>query len=171
MLIRSTVLPLFLGIFLLSCSTGMELANTSNPSIIENVRFSQENNVVTVKYDLNGNGRSNNQTYYIELLLENENGEVFQINSPAVSGDIGSQVRPGPDREIVWNVLQDFPNGLESGQVQFAVNAWEVAERNRRWIYITAGALVLSAGITAAILLLGGGNGSSGLPPPPSRPG
>lgn len=169
MQIRSSVFTLLFGFFALSCSSGMELANNNRPSIIENVRFSQGNNVVTITYDLNGNGE--NSTYFIELLLENENGEVFQINSPAVSGDIGSEIKPGAEKEIVWNILQDFPNGLESGQIQFAVNAWQPVENNRRWIYIAAGALALSAGISAAVIFLGGSNGSTGLPPPPSRPG
>lgn len=158
-----------LAVFIISCSSNMRLAGNSESSKVENVSFEQNNDIVTIYYDLISD--SQDTRFNVELLLEYENEQVIELNSSSVQGDIGSEITPGSEKKITWNVLEDYPNGLESDQIQFAINAWQPINNNRKWLYIAAGALALGAGITAAILLTNGStNQSSGLPLPPSRP-
>lgn len=162
-----TVLVLLSG-FVLSCRSNMDLADNSESPKIENFHFTQDDNLVTIHYDLIASPE--NSAFNVQLVLELNNGQFYEIPASSVSGEVGGNISPGTDKKIIWDVLEDFPQGLESDQIQFALNAWQPANNNRRWIYIAAGSLLIGGGISAAIML-NGRNGSSGLPAPPSRPG
>lgn len=161
--------------FIISCSSNRPLSGDSQSSKVENVQFSQEEDLVTITYDLISD--SDDARFNVQLLLEYENGQLIELNSGSVEGEVGSNILPGKEKKIIWNVLEDYPNGLQSDQIQFAVNVWQPTTSNhpnRKWIYIATGALVLGAGMSAAMIYNNGGGGSgdsAGLPAPPSRPG
>jgi hypothetical protein len=157
---------------LLSCTSPAGLTGNNEPPEVGNVHFTQEDNIVTVYYDLISS--SDQSRFNVQLFIELEDGQSFELNAGSVSGDIGEEVAPGRQKSIQWDVLEDFPQGLEREQIQFAINVQRQRQAgiNRNLIYMTTGALVLGAGVSAAILLTNGGNGhSSPLPGPPSRPG
>lgn len=153
---------------LISCQTGMNLSGNSESTIVENVRFDQEDDIVTIYYDLISDNEDSR--YNIQLLLELDEDRFMELNSGSVTGDVGSNISPGIEKKITWDVLQDYPRGLESERIQFAINVGQYNQNKRRWLYIAGSSLLLGAGVSAAIMI-GSNGGSTGLPTPPSRPG
>jgi len=87
---------------------------------VGNVEAYQQGKNVIIEYDLNGDRRV---TYDIELRLSRDGGDTFAYAPSAVSGAVGSGTSSGNGKEIVWAVLQDFPEGLEGDDYQFKVLA------------------------------------------------
>ncbi len=87
---------------------------------VRNVQAYQQGNNVVIEYDLNGDQRV---TYDVDLRLSRDGGNTFDYAPSATSGAVGSGVSPGTGKEIVWAVLQDFPDGLEGENYQFKVLA------------------------------------------------
>lgn len=125
--------------------------------------FTQEGDVVVVSYDLAG---EEGETYEVDLLLSTDGGETYDYRPKAVSGDVGEGVTPGPGKEIRWRVLEDFPEGIQSPNVQFKVAIAE--EGGNGWLYTIGGILLAGGGGTAAAVLTGlvggetGGGGGGG---------
>lgn len=86
---------------------------------ITNVDFQQEGDEIVITYDLD-------KRVSIEVSVSLDGRASYgQIHS--VRGDVGSAVFPGKKR-IVWNVLQDFPEGI-AGQILFKVSVCGFTER------------------------------------------
>lgn len=151
----------------MACKTPSGIQDNGDLPRVENVEFKQEADTVTVFYDLLA--KSTSSTFDVTLLLSLENEKIYEIELASLSGDVGEDVSPGKKKTIKWDVLQDFPNGLEGKNVQFMVNAKEINNRDYTWAYITGSALILGgAGIVIGLLLQNSDSG--GLPLPPSRP-
>lgn len=87
---------------------------------VRNVRFTEQEDVVIVKYDLDGEV---GQKYKVSLLLSSDAGKSFKIRPQEVRGDVGRGVKPGTGKTIVWHVREDFPYGLIGDGFVFAVDA------------------------------------------------
>lgn len=83
---------------------------------IQNPDFHTEGLNVVVTYDLIG---KQGKDYEVELLFSASGGESFDYEPQSVTGDVGKDISPGSDKRITWMVLQDFPGGLRSQNVQF----------------------------------------------------
>lgn len=105
--ISAFVLALFLTVFILS----------SHAQEIKNIRVTQEGNRVNVLYDLAGKG----QTFKVELFYSTNDGQNWQGPLKGASGDAGTNVQPGNNKQIIWDV-QSEP-GLKEGFLQFKVIA------------------------------------------------
>lgn len=114
------------------------------------VRFSQKGPDVMVTYDLLG---EEGEEYEVGLLLSMSGGDTYDYEPKAVSGDVGEGVRPGTDKEIRWNVQEDFPEGLQHPNVQFKVVIDK--QGGMGWLYYLGGAVVAGGGGTAAAVLTG----------------
>ncbi len=75
---------------------------------VKNVRVTQLNDRVWVKYDLNEEMASD-----VSALIA-VNNRLLQHSSLHITGDIGRDVSPGKDKQFSWEVLQDYPQGLTS---------------------------------------------------------
>jgi PKD repeat protein len=141
--------------------------------VVRNVQLEQEDGRVVVSYDLTGTAKK----YNVDLLLSTDGGQNFQPLPLQVTGDVGKGIRPGAGKEIVWMVLDDFPEGLAGEQYRLQVAAKK--QGGKGLLYLVGGAIVAGGGATVALLLGGSGeNGdpppdppSSGIPTPPGRPG
>ncbi len=162
-----------IAFLLFSCSSTSLFKNDSlNTTSLENVSFTQQNEFVHITYDLIATSKES--LYHVHLLLDLEDAGRYAIDPESVSGDVGSNIAPGREKEIVWDVLRDFPQGLERNQIQFAVTVQPDRQPNRNWVYVSGTAILLSAGVLIGVMLVGGGSSGdkdTGLPPPPSRPG
>ena len=69
---------------------------------VKNVKATYENNRVRFAYDLEGGDKESEVTVRV--------GE-YRPADLHFEGDVG-KVKPGPGKEIWWNILQDFPRGL-----------------------------------------------------------
>lgn len=89
-------------------------------SQISNVDFVVEGSNIIVTYDLSLNAN-------IELLVAlNGDGE-FSGPLKEVSGDVGDIVMRGKNKQIKWNVLKEYPHGINSKNVQFLVRLFSLS--------------------------------------------
>lgn len=134
---------------------------------VDNVRLHREKDQLVVQYDLDGDS----DEYEVEFLLSTNGGATFDALPEAVTGDVGKDVTPGSDRQIVWRVLEDFPNGIRGSGNRLRVSA--EAEGGRGVFWVLGSAIVVGGGATAAALLgmfQGGTNGGGDLPNSPPTP-
>jgi len=105
---------------------------------VKNVKFRQSGDKIIIQYDLDGQAKKN---YKVSLALSNNGGQSFRIEPKALTGDVGKKVRPGKNKEIIWEMTSDYPLGIEGGQFVFAVDA-ELKKGSKMGFYmIGAGAI------------------------------
>jgi hypothetical protein len=148
---------------------------------VENVQFTTVRDTIIVTYNLvpveKGKAVSAEKARYdsacqITLLLKREGDASFTYLPKEVTGDVGSGIIPGNDKQIRWAPSSEFPDGLEGNDFYFIVLASPVVKNSHVLVWVGATAAVL-AGATAAVLLLKSGPGTSsaeGFPLPPARP-
>jgi len=145
----------------------VELAESQSDALA-NVRLRREEDRLVVQYDLEGES----DEYEVELLLSTNGGTSFEPLPETVEGQVGEGVMPGPDRQIVWAVLEDLPKGLSGSGNRLRVAVEPDGGGGVLWVL--GSALVAGAGATAAAVLgvFGGesGGGGGGLPDSPPPP-
>ena len=87
---------------------------------VENVQFEDKGETVVVKYDIEGEPE---RKYRITLTLAYDTGQALPINPKYLKGDVGKNIRPGTDREIIWELKKDYPFGLIGEGFVFGVTA------------------------------------------------
>lgn len=87
---------------------------------VKNVSFTQLDELIFIKYDLIG---KMNKKYTIEISLSDNYGYSFRLKPHTVRGDVGKDITPGKDKQIIWEMTEDYPNGLEGEGYVFAVDA------------------------------------------------
>ena len=83
---------------------------------VKNVQSSQVGNRVQFTYDLTGEEKEAEVT--VQLTVPGTERKPADLH---LEGDVG-KVKPGKDKVIWWNVLQDFPRGLNS-QITWEITA------------------------------------------------
>jgi len=86
---------------------------------IRGAEAQQSGNTVVVNYTLVTNQE---KPANISLKVSTDYGDSYDIEPSALEGNVGTIFGTGRGR-IVWDVLEDFPNGLESNGVKFKVLA------------------------------------------------
>lgn len=81
---------------------------------VKNERVRQDGNRVVFEYDLEGDEAD----ISVQITVEGKNYTAKELH---LEGDYG-KVRPGKNRRVYWNVLQDFPRGLH-GDVSAEIEA------------------------------------------------
>ena len=127
--LRFAFIPIFLFCFS-SQSPGQDTK-------VSNVSFEDRGETISVHYDLSG---QYGKKYRILISLSDDNGRTFTIKLKTVSGDVGKDVNPGRNKEIVWQVKMDFPYGLKGSDFVFAVDA-EILKGGRKWPYVVGAAV------------------------------
>lgn len=141
-----------------------------SPAQVSNVRFAVSGLRVTVRYDLHG---VPNAEYYVSLLLLKKGDPSFSYSPKVLTGDVGMGSYAGRDRSMVWNMSNEFPQGLQGDDFYFVVKAKEVEPAHSTSIlaWIGAGAAVVVAAVTYVIVTGHGGPTSpASYPTPPGRP-
>jgi hypothetical protein len=118
-----------LGVVLHLAVVTLVLAGSTGPMAwaqeveTRNVQAYQQGNRVVVTYAVIGDTGAE---YEVALRVSDDGGRSFRIEPSAVSGAIGENVEPGGEKKIVWDVLEDFPGGLEGDDYKFKVIARNV---------------------------------------------
>ncbi len=94
-----------LGILILAIL--FSAASAAQAAEVKNVSSKQVGNRVQVTYDLTGDESEADVSVTITL-----GGKEFKPEELHLEGDLG-KVRPGRGKTLWWNVLQDFPRGLD----------------------------------------------------------
>lgn len=141
---------------------------------VENVHYTISDGRVIINYDLIGNP---DNTYNVQLILKRENYSSYNYSPRKITGDAGTGKFAGKNKEIVWNVNEEFPQGLPYNDYYFIVKASESGKEESSGFFtfswLKAG--VVAAVAVAAIIFMsskskGSGSAGSSLPGPPGRP-
>ena len=131
-------------LYLAACVLLFPLGGGAAQESVSEVRFRTVGDKVHVFYDLTGKDK-----YEVALWLSDDGGRHFTIVPKALSGAIGSTVRPGQNKRIVWDVLRDVPR-LEGDNFVFQVIARRPKNNATMWAIGLVGAgLVAGAAIYA----------------------
>lgn len=84
---------------------------------VKNVRFQVERDQIIIFYDLHGK-----DTYTVTVHLSTDVGSTFPLQLASVSGDVGSDIKPGQEKKVVWDCLKDVEN-LKGDGIVFEVRA------------------------------------------------
>lgn len=149
----------------------VELADDPDDEVV-NAQLSREGHRLVLAYDLVGEA----DAYSVSLQLSTNGGKTFESIPETVAGATGDDVPPGRDKQVVWAVLEDVPDGLvgSGNRLRLAVEP----ERGNRLFWVLGGSLAAGAGATAAAVLGvfggsdggGGGEDGGGLPTSPPAP-
>lgn len=159
----------FLLVLLFASDPALSQTTLNNESIVvENVSYIVAGGKVFIKYDLIG---SNEQSYKVSLALKRSSNSNIIYIPKTVSGDIGEIDSAGKNKEITWEIKNDFPQGLSGEDYYFVVQAEKIDESSNllTWVGIGAAAIVT----VVSYLIIGqndSGNTGSSFPPPPNRP-
>ncbi|MFO7891375.1 MAG: hypothetical protein R6V04_13670 [bacterium] len=107
---------------------------------IKNVSFTQMDEIIIIKYDLIG---EMNKKYTIDISLSDNYGTSFRITPRTIRGDVGKGITPGRSKEIIWEMTEDYPNGLEGEGFVFAVDAALQKSGGGKTLYYLLGAGVV----------------------------
>ena len=92
--------------------------------LVRNVTGRQDEGrrTVTVRYDLYD---ADDSALRVTLEASADGGATWDVPVATVDGDVGSDVRPGPGRQIVWDAGKDWPD-RQTETMRFRVTAVEV---------------------------------------------
>lgn len=158
-----------------SCKTLSGGSGKTDPPRVTNVHYTQIQDSVIIYYNLISHAP--NERYRVHLYLSMDGGKNFNLTPQSVSGDVGADILPGNQRRIVWNVLKDYPDGINGKSYQFLIRAQPQNNNSNKnpkihhshlLGYLLIGGVVGLAGTAAGILI--GRSLRKGLPGPPVRP-
>ena len=144
------------------------LAREDNP--VQNVHFEISGTKILILYDLQG---STSESFVVKLTLRRTSNTTFAYVPKIVSGDIGEGKLGGKNKQITWEILREFQQGLAGDDFYFVVTANVLPSGSNAWLWFGGGAAVL--GGTAFLLLKGKAEGpvstgDTGFPQPIGRP-
>lgn len=123
---------------------------------VRNVTFTQMDELIIIRYDLDGRL---NKKYKVTLSLSDDFGVTFQIKPKALLGHVGKNITPGNGKEIIWEMTEDYPNGLEGEGYVFAVDA-ELQKGGSKFLYYLLGGGAVGGIVYFVTQCAGGGNGT-----------
>lgn len=168
-LIRSRFVLMF-SLLVLGSSVAYPKAGHAK-SVVSNVSYVMTGLRVVVHYDLSGDPDAK---YNVSLFLLKRSDPAFKYSPRELTGDIGLGKYVGKERRIVWNMRNEFPQGLQGGDFYFVVKAKEVEVPHASTTLLTwigTGAAVIAAAVTYVIVVQNRGPGAPpSYPVPPGRP-
>jgi sulfatase modifying factor 1 len=115
--------------------------------VVSNVVAAQraESKLVDLTYDLSGAGASG---AIIEVELSDDSGATYTVSAPSLSGDLGSGISNGTNKQIVWDAGADKPNFV-SDSMRFRLSVSEpsfpVPEDADNFALIPAGSFIMGS--------------------------
>ncbi len=153
------------------CSGVAQAYGPNDPSTVANVRFRLDQGTVVVSYNFRG---SFERLFRVSLLLRRGSDSTYEYEPKAVAGDIGVIRASGGERQIVWNIGSEFPQGLQGSDFYFVVHAAEIEEESGPGLLTVVGAGVAVLAAAGTYFLVHGSHGQATKPPafpaPPGRP-
>ena len=107
--------------------------------LVQNVRFVPSENYVTIKYNLLG---PQNATYTVRLILKRTSDSSYVYIPRDVSGDVGSGILAGDNRQIVWGIRDEFPSSFKGDDFYFELDAHKISKGTemKPWIGVVMAA-------------------------------
>ena len=111
---------------------------------VKNVRFEDKGETVEIKYDLEGEADTK---YLVSVMLSYDDGKTLPVNTRYLKGDIGKNIRPGTEKEIIWELKKDYPFGLMGDGFVFGVTA-----ESQKWSIKKMSLYIAGTGIVGGIV-------------------
>lgn len=110
----------FLGLLILACALPAQGQSSAG---VTNVRFEvmEKDGTIVLSYNLIGSG-SPLEIFKVTVAVSTNGGTTFPMTPRLMAGDVGTGVRPGLGKRIVWNVRDDVKR-LQADDVVFRINA------------------------------------------------
>ncbi len=89
-------------------------------SEVVDLRLGQEGPSVVLDYTLKADGSEKDGN--VSLTVSLDGGRTW-FTPKTVTGDLGRKVKVGPGKRITWNVLADYPKGIDAADVRYRVEA------------------------------------------------
>jgi len=136
---------------------------------VKNVQFTQQSDSkIVVTYDLIG---SPSKKYLIKLfLLTPDSDERIPLNLMNLTGDVGTEVRAGRSKKIIWDLPQEFPQLLAGDDFVFEVEADVLKGKSKKWPWIGGGIAVAGGAVYYFLSRPKDNVSSTEFPNPPARP-
>jgi hypothetical protein len=164
------VLPMSISLlYLLMFHVQVTYARLANDTVrAENIHSEVVGGKVVVHYDLLGPAC---EKLKIGLVLLSRDDPAYSYKPVAVSGDVGTVLSAGYDKQILWDIAREFRKGLDTGMYFFRVDAETVKEGINPWILVGGAAIIAGS----VVLILASKSGGSApvnleLPDPFGRP-
>jgi hypothetical protein len=87
------------------------LPSTLSAAEVTNLTTVFSSSRLTLEYDLTGTGMETESAVDVHIEVGDRK---YASNMLSLSGDFGRSVRLGPHRQVIWDHLLDFPEGLDS---------------------------------------------------------
>lgn len=156
----------FLSFVLIAESIPLSLLFAEEEVAVKNIWHAVAGDKIVIHYDLLGIA---DQEYNIKLVLKRQKDPRFVFEPKILSGDIGKGKFSGAGRQVVWDILREYPQGFDGDDFYFFVTVEAVSSSNLLY-YLLAGA-ALGAGGYIFLKPKVTTNGENGWPAAPVRPG
>ena len=133
---KNCIIPIMVLLFIFKTSFAQDVK-------VKDVRFEQKGEDIFVYYDLEGNFH---KKYKVSLSLSDNFGSTFTIKPRSVRGDVGENMVAGNNKQIIWHMTKDFPEGLEGEGFVFGVEAEQTGGGSKSLYYI------LGAGVVGGVV-------------------
>jgi hypothetical protein len=145
---KSRSLCYLLIVCLLASSVSVARGVTDEQIKAQNVRFQAVGTKIVIRFDVEG---PQDRDCTVKLILKREQNQSFAHIPRATAGDIGEGRFVGKDREISWDILKEFPQGLEGDDYYFVVEV-ELISRGMSPLWYVGGGLAIVGGVAAFLL-------------------
>jgi len=111
---------------------------------IKNVKATQQNNQVIVQYDLDCNSKES--VFEISVFYSDDLGTSFSSPLTYVSGDVGSNIKSGIAKKIIWDVLKEKDE--LAGDLVFKVRGKEIKKGKdliENFVYVEGGTFLMGS--------------------------
>lgn len=155
----------FLSLVLIAESIPFSLLFAEEEVAVKNIWHAVAGDKIVIHYDLLGIA---DQEYNIKLVLKRQKDPRFVFEPKMLSGDIGKGKFSGSGRQVVWDILREYPQGFDGDDFYFFITV-EAASSSNLLYYLLAGAALGAGGYIfwpKPIV-----NGENGWPAAPARPG
>jgi hypothetical protein len=148
------------------------ISNSKDGDVAENVEYKVANGKVIITYDLPG---STDQLYDVSLILKRTSNVEDAYEPKSVSGDIGEERYGGKNKQIIWEIKKDFPEGLTGEDFYFIIRAEKINEGSNILMWAGFGLAAVAAVVTYVVVgeeseSASTQNPGSSFPLPPGRP-
>ena len=140
------------------------VSQSAHAQYVSGITARQDGRAILINYDLVRPDGDDKRPHEITAFYSIDDGVSFHPILFA-SGDVGAKVRPGLDKTIRWEVLQQFPDGLE-GQVLYRIDSKSQGLGKKFWMFAGGGVAAAAAGF----VVLSASSSGGGFSDPPGRP-
>ena len=166
----SSVLLLVFSL-VLARDIGQSRTSDDDDGDVDNVKFEKLSDRIYLHYDLSG---PDSKKYDVTVILRRTSDASFEYRPVDLRGEVGTEIAPGREKLIIWDVTEETAGNLSGDDYYFVVNAVpSETSGSSSLVWIGAGTVVVS-GVIAYLLLQShpqpAKNITKDYPEPPGRP-